>query len=637
MGAKDQPETSPVDGRLAIVIRSGHESYGSSYWKFLSFDDAELKVGATSWIWPLLRHWAAESAVTPASTHVLVGFADVLNELAAHPPASAILSQPAHATTANDIRRLFRLSEELMVGRDTATLNRGRMTFRNFVLDRASATSFAEEIDAQRVRFKPSIASTRSVPRALISDLIDLSDPYAKAPIGAISAKSARELMDAVRQRADEDLQNIRNACVADLEAGAKLRTRLRELRASSLPKPVQAEVAKAMADLSGHIGRKLSGRLTIQQILVGVLKNIHDCELATANSRFGSYLVPAAKQTLPYLFGEIPRFKSRKIIEAEYRATVEELFAAFHLIHTYVGWNWQSVMELTVDAIDLTSPGVVILQGYKSKTDDDTPVVSIELNEPGIQAAISLLLWNRLQLIAAGFLDEASKALWVTRQTQTTAQRACYFHPITRLDDFTMRHRLLRYSLDQVRTQVLFNTSLQKGGIEAARQRGGHKDLATTDGYVGNVVQDRLSSAFNLEFANQLSKEIEYLYSGGSRSSKLIHLLRPLGDGATCANPSRPPPNRALPTGSCKAFACHAEGGCPNRRIYIDDSRIEETLRTNLYFAKNWNRLWQSNPQRFAEYIAPHIAFNSALLLALERGPYGARVEQVRIELGLK
>ncbi|MCV0441320.1 MAG: hypothetical protein K5880_22220 [Hydrogenophaga sp.] len=630
-----QPDTSPVGATGKLAIAAVTKRYQSLYYYDVVFDASALGVGRSSWVWLLLEDLTAEAALVRVHGESLLPMRTVLESLAQDPVAHKILAQTPQQTDAGDIRRLFGRAEELAKAKDTATRGRGRSALRSFIFSRSHTLPFSEEIDPHRVRFKPKIPFPRGTPRALISDLSDISNPDASAPIGALSASSARELVDAVKARTQYDLLRVREACIAEMTTAASLRERAILLRRRPLRSDVKVLMQESILANQKNATYSLKKKdVSTEELLIGVLKVIHEGKVATIGSLCESYSVPFAAALKEHFFRDTSaQFRSRKIFEIEYRACVEELFAAFHLIHTHVGWNWSSIMSLQADQIDLSAPGAVVIQSFKSKTDDDTPAVSIDLAEPGVKMAVDLLLWNRRKLVECGFLDPTSMVLWSTRPS-STAQEPGFFHPTSRLQDFKARHGLPNYSFDQVRTQVLFNISLTKGGIESARLHGGHRHYGTTERYVGNIVQERISSALNLEFSKRLEREICYLFDGGARDSARISLLRPLGDGASCINPSRPPPERANATGGCDAEACHTDGGCPNRRIFIDDARVEEVLRLDIYYRDHWQRLWQDNPERFVKHVLPNLAFNAALLLTLQRGAYGARVRKIKAQM---
>lgn len=628
--------TREVGTTDVLSIATVRKKYGAVYHGKVVFDLASLGLKPRSWIWTMLRELEAESAVAPISSALLPDLNSAIVLLAGNPEANLLLGQTAKRTNSAHIRRLFQLSEELVADDDKASIGRETAALRSFFFSRAHTVCFAELMDPQRVRFRALLPWPRGNPRPLISDLHDITDLNANLPIGALAATTAKQIVTAVKERADYDLEKIRSACIADLTAAAALRKRAKELRDSHVPW-LQLSCIRKQVQRAQSAGQEFpKNGITTDIALSGVLKIIHIEKLATNSAKFVRYQVPWSNKLRALFLDGMAAFKSDRLLEIEYRACVEELFAAFHLLQTYLGWNWDSVSSLQADEIDLSTRGVVILQSCKSKTDDDTPVCSIDLTEPGVQMAIDILLWNREQLVKCGFLDRSEQVLWSTRPGSRGKQRAGYFSPQIRLADFIQRHSLPRYSLEQVRNQVLFSISLTKGGIEAARLQGGHRSYGATQRYVGNIVQDRISSALNLEFSKRLAAEILYLYQGGTNKANEIVLLRPIGDGSSCVNPEAPPPGRSKTPGSCSAESCHANGGCPNRRIAVDDYRVEEVLRLNFHYTRNWQRLMQANPERFVVHTLPRIAFNAALLLALQRGPYADRVELIRARSGM-
>lgn len=633
---KNLSDTSKVEAQDVLSIATVVRAYGSVYNQNIAFDFAALGIGNKSWLRALLRDVHAESCICPVDDEPLRNLRLVIVLLAGNREANRLLGKPARRTAAADIRRLFQLSEELAGDADTATLARGRMALRSFFFARAHAAPFAEPIDQQRVRFRPKLPFPKGDPRPLISDLHEIADPKANVPIGALAATTAKEIAVAVRERAKYDLERIQSACIADMTAAVALRKRAKELRLLPVAKAHLASIREKMED-SRTAGHDFSRNgVAAELVLRGVLKTIHAEKLATSSGKVDRYDVPLAHEVRRIFLDGMASFKSQRLLEIEYRASVEELFAAFHLLQTHTGWNWSAVSSLRADEIDLKTPGMVVFQSFKSKTGDATPVRSIDLSEPGVQMAIEILLWNREQLVKCGFLDRSEQGLWATRPRRGSKQRAGYFHPVLRLKDFIERHALPGYSLEQIRNQVLFSVSLSGGGIEAARFQGGHKSYQTTQRYVGNIVQDRISSALNLEYSKRLETEIRYLYRGGARNAPEIKLLKPIGDGSSCSDSDAPPPGRSKTPGSCSAESCHANGGCPNRRIAIDDRRVEEVLRLNLHYTKNWQRLMQANPERFVVHTLPRMIFNAALLLALHRGPYAARVMHVTVKIGM-
>ncbi len=435
--------TREVGTTDVLSIATVRKKYGAVYHGKVVFDLASLGLKPRSWIWTMLRELEAESAVAPISSALLPDLNSAIVLLAGNPEANLLLGQTAKRTNSAHIRRLFQLSEELVADDDKASIGRETAALRSFFFSRAHTVCFAELMDPQRVRFRALLPWPRGNPRPLISDLHDITDLNANLPIGALAATTAKQIVTAVKERADYDLEKIRSACIADLTAAAALRKRAKELRDSHVPW-LQLSCIRKQVQRAQSAGQEFpKNGITTDIALSGVLKIIHIEKLATNSAKFVRYQVPWSNKLRALFLDGMAAFKSDRLLEIEYRACVEELFAAFHLLQTYLGWNWDSVSSLQADEIDLSTRGVVILQSCKSKTDDDTPVCSIDLTEPGVQMAIDILLWNREQLVKCGFLDRSEQVLWSTRPGSRGKQRAGYFSPQIRLADFIQRHSL--------------------------------------------------------------------------------------------------------------------------------------------------------------------------------------------------
>lgn len=537
--------------------------------------------------------------------------------------------------TVSQVMALFRKSDKLVIeGKFEGSGGARAMgTFRTFVFEQAYSIDLAEEIDEQTVRFKPQ-AKVVSDPRALISDLTDFAGDQTSLPIGATSVKSVIDLQDAIRAKANADLVRVRQACIRDMEIAAVVRQRVNDLNRLKLDPRYKAAAIESMQDDKNSRRSLDAAKMPTDVRLQAILRIIEIGGLAHKNAPY-KYSVSSAAEMRSKLFEGFPVFSSQAIFEIAQHACPEEIFAAFHLLQTHTSWNFSSVMAITEDRVDV-GPKSVIIQGFKDKTNDDTPEVEIDLDEPGISTAIDLLKWNRQQMILLGHLDKNILDLWVVVRRRESKQEAYTFHPQMRHTDFKKRNGLPDYSLDQVRTQFLFIRSLSKGGIGATQVFGGHEMMSTSGRYVENIIQDRISSAMNLAFTKQLEAELIYIHDSKAKdlNSLELSLLKPIGDGTSCLNPNHPPPGRSRDPDNCDGQRCHTDGGCPNRKIRIDSARIEEIVRTRFHHQSSWQRAWQSNPERFAHQQLPAILFNEALYQVVSAGPFGSKIHRMAEEL---
>jgi len=629
------PSTSQVERASAgrVVLRTYYSSYRHQYTGTVEFDGAALRLHGDSWTWGMLEDLLAfhnvEGAAPEAKAKQL---AAALKCLGQDRKARVLLDLLPHEVTVARVKALFRASDQLVLNGkfEGAGGPRAMGTFRTFVYERAEAVALAEQIDEQTVRFKPR-ARVLSDPRALISDLTDIAGEEEKnPPIGATLVKSAVDLSEAIRVRATSDLDQVRKACIREMEIAAAVRERVKGWNRIKLDPRYEEAAAYSLCG-TAHPERAFdAANVPAEARLPAILQGIEKQRLADKNAPH-SYCVCSADELRAQLFAGFPIFRSHRIFEIAQHACPEEVFAAVHLLQTYTGWNFSSVMALTVDRVEINGKSLII-QGYKQKTDDDTPEVEIPLTEPGVSMAIELLLWNRKQMILLGHLNSSVLDLWAVVRAKPSNQAAHTFHPAARLSDLQERHGLPAYSLDQIRTQFLFILTFAKGGIRAAQALAGHEWISTTGGYVENIIQDRISSSMNLAFTKELESEVVYVHKTKTKNlhSLNLKLLQPIGDGTSCANPNRPPPGRSRQSDSCDGQRCHVDGGCPNRRIVIDGARIEELVRTRVHYQSSWQLAWQSNPDRFAKQQLPAILVNEALYQVVSAGPFAARVHRV-------
>jgi len=617
-------------------VATQHRAYRHDYSGSVEFDGTALRLHSDSWTWKMLEDLAAFHSLEGAAPDAkLKQLAAAFKCLAQDKEARGLLDLVPTEVSVSSVKALFRRCDKLVLnGKFPGSGGpRAMGTFRTFVFEYANSIELAEEIDEQTVRFRTR-AKVESDPRALISDLTDFAGDGTDLPIGATSARSAADLRDAIRAKAASDLQRIRTACIREMEIAAAVRKRVNDWNRIKLdPRHELAAIYSLQSPAHPERAFDAAG-VPAGARLQATLQGIEKRGLAYKNAPH-KYCIHAARELRAQLFEGFPVFTSHGIFEIAQHACAEEVFAAFHLLQTYTSWNFSSVMALTEDRIQISEKSVII-QGFKDKTNDDTPEVEIELSEPGVAMAIELLEWNRQQLILLGYLDKSVLDFWAVARKRMSNQASHTFHPQMRHSEFKKRHGLPDYSLDQVRTQFLFLMSLSKGSIRAAQLFAGHEMISTTGGYIENIIQDRISSAMNLAFTKQLEAEIVYIHGSKAKDLRSLELtlLKPIGDGTSCSNPNQPPAGRSREAGSCDGQRCHSDGGCPNRKIRIDGARIEEMVRTRFYHQSTWQQAWQSNPDRFSKQLLPAIIFNEALYQVAAAGPFAAKVHRLTVQI---
>jgi hypothetical protein len=308
-------------------------------------------------------------------------------------------------------------------------------------------------------------------------------------------------------------------------------------------------------------------------------------------------------------------------------------------LLAEHTGWNGSSIVSLNERCISGASPPLEI-QSFKSKTDDHTPISVVEANDVGALRALNHLQDRLSWLKKLRLVSVEEIRYWINHGPLLKGHKPPteYVSFAADLTKFQKRYGLPSFSINQIRKQVLAKISVETGGLDAARRKAGHGSIRITGGYLDQLLLQRMNSSINLEYQKKLEASIVYeveLTSAGREREQGKSLFFPIGDGATCANPADPPELSYLSAGICTAKNCHVDGGCRNRELRVTNSRIEEAIRTEIYYVDNWERLLSENPDRFYEYALPAMLFSIAFLGALRQGPYAHVVTRIEMQVG--
>lgn len=314
------------------------------------------------------------------------------------------------------------------------------------------------------------------------------------------------------------------------------------------------------------------------------------------------------------------PKRQFYHLICADIYPPSEVLVAVLLLLQIKTRWNISSVLELKSSNISGAGQKVQI-QSIKSRTKDDTPVVLIEKEDTGTLRAISLLT-RRLDLLKKrGRVDESEDRLWIGRrrdsQTKLPTQMSGWS---ALLKHFIKKYELPDFSPEQVRTHTLQILALSKGNPFAASEAAGHAEIGVVSRYLGDGIFDQLNDAVNLDFQRRWARTIKYVAEGLEPTSQGNTI--PIGDGSSCSAPANPPDEAWLKGGICEGKNCHLSDGCTNRRIQLDEDRIEEVVRTKKYYNDNWLRLMNKNIHEFKEIHLPNMIFNTILFGFIKIGP---------------
>lgn len=299
-------------------------------------------------------------------------------------------------------------------------------------------------------------------------------------------------------------------------------------------------------------------------------------------------------------------------------------LTSIFILLLSHTGWNQGAVGSLTLDSISALPDGGYILQGYKGKTDDQTPVSEIPRYMKLLCKAIDLLLWNYHQLEHLGLINTtAEKRMWFGWQRDDFKTTLDVISE-TRIQAFCESHGIERFQPSELRPIKAALTYLPQRDLEAVRVLLGHVDLSTSDTYLESTLFFRLNEAMMLEFQKRIEASLTYAQGGEqlvarrSLSSRHVDskLLVPTGDGGACANFFDGPKLMSAETEEpCAALACQSGNGCKHYRLVVDETTLEMAMRSRLYYRAHWLPLYEINPSAFSEMHLPRLLYIHVLL----------------------
>ena len=294
-----------------------------------------------------------------------------------------------------------------------------------------------------------------------------------------------------------------------------------------------------------------------------------------------------------------------------------EVLISCALLIQIKTGWNFSSVLELSLDSVVVTSfPHR--LQSIKSKSGDQTPPVLIEKSDTDVILALSILS-SRIKYFEEYKMKHSG--IWTGRALDKdgTLRRTSSWS----LHSFCRKFNLPLFSPEMLRVQILAVDSVNRGDVSLAQSRAGHTSSKTTFHYINKEIIKKLSSANSLEFEQRFDNTVRYMIDPGAVAEGVRVLSYPIGDGASCSKPNSPPMENWLVDGICAAERCHDGEGCTNRVVNIDILRIEEVQLTKNFYQNNWLELLNRNPAGFEKNHLPKMLFAFALFGAISRGPY--------------
>jgi hypothetical protein len=616
---------------IQLVYKLHQREYTSE--EVLTKKEFGLREGA--WVWSALVAASKVSLVKRLQKSEVRAALVTLRRLSTNPRWRKLSNLSPSDLTTDLVHEMFVLLEADLAERATlgshsrqSTSLRTRSLLLRYL--EAKRSSVAGQV---KKRFRTRFQKGSDDHRKLISDDAIKIDGETLPPVGAIPHKSIQHLRELTESTLLRPQTKIEDACAAALEEYESAVARLNALSLEPVDEDLYQSILK-------YIGRTTK---------IGAVPPLVD--VAPIEEVVKVYLRFATTQAKHFRFQmfrghEISRYLKANLKQSWHQMMLfgPELFDNHHLLVCLVAlachtkWNGNAVLEVVdgwITSKDTAKPTTppFDFHGFKTRIGKKTTFSTIEASDQNAVKAV-VFLRNRLaRLKELGMVDADEQRLWLNlRQLNSEGKPRPYVSWQWPLSKFIERYSLPHFSLDQIRLQGLNILSVRPGGLAAAKEVAGHTSIRTTGIYIDQGIVRRMSSSINLEFQRRLEQEIESIAT--DPDAKRIGLLRPIGDGAYCADPSHPPLEDYLQNGICDAKSCHLEGGCKNRRLVVNEESMEAALRMSYYYQRNWIRLIDENRDRFMAYHLPAMLFNFAYIEVLGKGPYGHKLKSIRLRI---
>lgn len=621
-----------LESSMNLTFKTHFQLHQHVYTSEKIIDVVQLELSQHTWLLSALKDLAKESQLRSFLVGKISNLQRGLPILTGLIAWKAIAKKGLDDLEANDLVRLFQHFENALIDTESLTATaKGHISAccRRLITDYIKRSPQVTSLNRVKVLFKTKL--TGHYPnRGLISD-ISFNGEY---PLGAIPHLDIAELKIKTLQRLKSDVDAISAACQKTLEKFEWSCQKLNERRTKAIQtKSEKIKRYEAAVTKKGGLRnlRSKTDQVDLDDMLTYYLQST-PVSLSDQEWKYKHAKELAKMLALEIGYSCLP-FKY--FIHLDSLATTRELLTCLLLLQIHTGWNVNSVLTLKESDIKVEQY-LYKIQSLKPRTGDHTPVSFIELSDEWAMYAIELLRRRLTAMKRLGMVLESEDRLWVNPYLRTINSRRQYVGWGETLRRFIREYKLPTFSLEQVRNQILALTSQGKTGLQGAQQRAGHKSIDTTGHYIDSMLLTRLNSAVNVEFQRRLeaSTIIDF------RNSKKIDLNEPnalpIGDGTTCADPKRPPVAEYLENTICRALNCHTGDGCPNRRIVINEQRLEEIVRTTRFYKNNWPQLANLNLDTFREHHLPAMALNFGLQKILEKGSYRHMLKKMTRDLAL-
>ena len=609
--------------KILVQYKSFHHVYHSE--RFFDLDELELR--DESWLVIVLRRMSEYSSETRMSSNVVYSIKTAIKCLKSDSEGWKICQIREKDLTPKIAHTLFRILENRLKETDhtSETIRQFSSKFRKEVFNTKFKTN--EEITVDSVKYKSRLGSIQHALQPILNMEDHLNVLEGESPLGAVQHKNYLDLIERSATILQGDLSKIIVACNQDLFIAQQNRLKIKSLKCKKINNLQKKEILSTLFKYTSSLTKKILGKHSAENILAVFRKGVlqHDKPM----KKDGTFKIhDLAKNCASIGLLSYKGYSPRQTFFSPERLTTIELQAIFILLLCRTGWNQDALAGMDRDGITRNKDGFAyVLQGFKEKTDDDTPPIFIDKTESDVIYAIELLLWNFEQLRSYELLSLSNRRIWHSWSTNdqfpdrqsTTIQMT----PV----EFIGRNNLFYFTLNQIRRTVLCLDAYKSKSFEKARQRGGHSSIGTTGRYLDQIITRNISSSINLQF--QVDLENKVTFNINSRRTR-VSTWESIGDGSICTDPRAGLYSDRSAELICSAQRCHANGGCPQRKIIIDEEEILNIVRTREYYFKNWQRLRSENQERFNIITAPKIAFNEALYNYVKNSKFGYVINKI-------
>lgn len=603
-----------------ITIWAHYKSFNETYHTGKCINLDEISLCEEAWLTKVLRRISADSIVNRRHVSFIYSLTIAITLLRSTPHAWQLCQVQEESISPPIIRSIFETLERLLnESKYSNELKRQASgKFRSSILK--SELNSSEKICAETVNYKTILGKLKSPAQNVLNMKDHLHSLDTASSLGAIPHKNYLDLIEKSANILQADLNKIINACTADLSNSKKNRLLIKDIESISLESSLKEKIGEILHKNTSTLTHSITRSHTPETIIAAYRQTIND--QIKKSREYKNPKLHALTETLQKAGVELYQgYSCRQIFFSPERITTVELQAVFILLLCRTGWNRDSLIEMDRDGITSDEAGFAfVLQGFKTKTDDDTPPIYIEKSEATVIYSLELLIWNYNKLRQHGLINSNDRKLWYSWTTarpfdrsSTTVQMKPY--------NFIERHGLFDFSLKQIRSTVLSIDAYSSRSYETARQRGGHSSIGTTGRYLDHIITRSIASSINLQFQIDLEDKVKTNLE--SRKKAATQSLIRIGDGTTCSDAYSGLYSDRAADNICSAQNCHNNGGCPNRQIIINEESILDLIRTREYYFKHWQRLRSDNQEKFNLQTAPKIAFNDALYTFIKKSRF--------------